>query len=166
MSKITFIIAYLKNIIFFLYASLYSIHAFNKNLYNKNSSKTKWKLKNDFRFFFFYYCMILSVVLFLALYCQCLNMVSVSVVAFVCVCVNASNFSTAKAARRIMTKPGMVMVPHLIRYTPFFKVCFKGQGHRLWICTLLKHKPLDSSWSNGSYLGIARNVHQSRARRW
>ena len=61
------------------------------------------------------------------------------VVAFVCVCVCVYNSPTAHTTGPIMTKPGMMMVPHLGMVHTIF------QGHSLCIYTLLQPTPLDRS---------------------
>ena len=50
---------------------------------------------------------------------------------------------TAHTTGPIMTKPGMMMVPHLGMMHTIFQG--KGQGHSLCIYTLLQPTPLDQS---------------------
>ena len=59
------------------------------------------------------------------------------VVVFVCVCVCVYNSPTAHTTGPIMTKPGMMMVPHL----GMVHTIFQGQGHSLCIYSILSYSP-------------------------
>ena len=54
------------------------------------------------------------------------NIYIYKVVAFVCVCVCVYNSPTAHTTGPIMTKPGMMMVPHLM----MVHTIFQGKGQR------------------------------------